>query len=149
VQKVAWSLLPLALLGGAVLGYFGRGQQTKTTTVVQVQTVAAPPPATHLLRAFVQGTNGQCVTAVTSDDLSTHAWTLRRPGNGLTDGDVVAVAQTDAMDTSGCNFDVTFKISPKLGFFMVSDDSKGNSLGPFDSQQMAAQGWAVRLNEGS
>jgi hypothetical protein len=149
VQKLAWSLLPVALVAGAVLGYFGRGQQTKTTTVVQVQTVAAPPPATHVLTAVVQGGDGQCLTAAHPEtDYTSHAWTLRRPGNGLTEGDVVGVSEREEFDDSSCNLDVTFKISPKLGFFMVRDDSGSASWGPFDSQQMSNRGWTVRLNEG-
>ena len=148
VQKVAWTLLPIALLGGAVAGYFGRGTQTKTTTVVQIQTVAAPPPATHVLTAIVQGSNGGCLTAASPDtDYTTHAWTLRRPGNGVTNGDVVGVAEISNSTHSTADIDITFKIAPSLGFFTVSDDSTSDSWGPFDSHQMAAHGWIVRLNK--
>jgi hypothetical protein len=96
----------------------------------------------------VQGSNGQCLTAASPDtDFTTHAWTLRRPGNGVTNGDVVGVAEKEQLDNSTCDLDITFKIAPSLGFFTVSDDSSGDSWGSFDSHQMAAHSWIVRLNK--
>jgi hypothetical protein len=50
------------------------------------------------------------------------------------------------MDNSGCNLDVQFRVSPDLGFFVVSDDNKGETWGPFDSHSLAQRQWAVQLN---
>ena len=150
MRRLVWTLIPIALVAGAVLGYELRGEQTKTTTVVQVITTASPPPATHHLAAIVQGVKGACLsTSATYQAITSHTFTLRRPGNGLTNGDVVGVALSAAMDNAGCNLDVNFSIGPSLGFFMVNDDSTTDSWGPFDSHQMAAHLWTVRLNESS
>lgn len=148
MKRLVWTLIPVALVAGAVLGYALRGERTRTTTVVQVVTTAPPPPATHHLAAIVQGKDGGCLsTSSTYPAITSHTFTLRRPGNGLTNGDVVGVALSAAMDNTGCDLDVTFSIGPGLGFFMVVDDTTSNGWGPFDSNQMSARGWTVRLNE--
>lgn len=149
MQKLAWVLVPVALIGGAALGFLARGAQTKTVTVVQIETTQAPPPATHKLTAVVRAKDGSCLSSDTNySDVMQHAFVLRRPSNGISDGDVVAVAQEMTYDTAGCDLDVVFKISPNLGFFVVHDDSgSGGSWGPFDSSQMGGRGWSLLLNE--
>jgi hypothetical protein len=150
MRRLLWILIPVAFLGGVALGYGLGGERTKTTTVVQVVTTAPPPPANHHLAAVVEGVDGACLsTDAGYADIVTHTFTLRRPGNGLTNGDVVGVAETSHVDSSGCNLDVTFAMSPNLGFFAVSDDNAGETWGPFDSHQMSARGWTVRLDESS
>jgi hypothetical protein len=149
VRTLVWLLVPTALIGGAAAGYLARGSQTKTVTVVQIETTQAPPPATHKLTAVVRSKDGSCLATNTNySDITQHTFVLRRPSNGVSDGDVVAVAQSIAYDGEGCDLNVVFKISPKLGFFVVHDDSAASgSWGPFDSSQMSARGWSLLLNE--
>lgn len=149
-SALVWTLIPVALIGGAAAGFFAQSSKTKIVTVVQIQTQAPPPPATKRLDAFVQGNGGTCLSASGNyADLPRHTFTLRRPGNGLSEGDVVAVAQAETMDSINCNLDVAFKISPNLGFFVVSDDSGGGSWGPFDSHQLSSRSWHLLLDESS
>jgi len=149
VQRLLWLLVPVALIGGAVAGFLARGATTKTVTVVQIETTQAPPSATHKLTAVVRSKDGSCLSTNTNySDILQHTFVLRRPSNGISDGDVVAVAQEMTYDTAGCDLDVVFKISPKLGFFVVHDDSGTNgSWGPYDSGQMSARAWTLLLNE--
>jgi len=126
-----------------------RGQQIKTvvTTVVQVQTVAPPPPATKHLTAIVTGPNGSCLsadTAHTGED--GHTFTLRGESNGLNDGTLFAIADNLAMDGSGCDLDIHFSLSPNLGFFYVHDDTSTVTWGPFDSHKLRSYGYLLRLN---
>jgi hypothetical protein len=127
----------------------GLHPKTTTTTVVQIQTVAPPPPVSRELTAILQGQDGTCLSATSHADMTSDTFTLRRPGNGLTNGDVIGVADGSQMDDTGCNLSVTFGISPSLGFFVVSDDNSGSAWGPFDSHQLAKREWTVRLNAGS
>jgi hypothetical protein len=139
-----WVLVPVALAAGGVIGFLARPERTKTTTVVQIQTQAPPPPATRELVARIQGSEGGCLL---SDQIfTTDTFTLRRPGNGLTEGDVVGVAESMSMDSTQCYLNVTFSISPELGFFSVHDDNKGFHWGPFDSKQMERRDWTLALN---
>jgi hypothetical protein len=150
MRRFVWTLIPVALAVGLAIGFFVRGRQTKTTTVVQIQTQAAPPPATHAFTAEVQGPNGTCLSTVSQTNQPTNdTFTLRRPGNGFTNGDVVGVAESQSMDGGQCNLDVEFLLSPNLGFFVVSDDTKGNSWGPFDSHSLASRQWLVQLTYGT
>jgi len=116
---------------------------------VQIETTQAPPPATHKLTAVVRAKDGSCLATDTNySDILQHTFVLRRPSNGISDGDVVAVAQEMTYDTAGCDLNVVWKISPKLGFFVVHDDSgSGGSWGPFDAGQMSARAWTLTLNE--
>jgi len=82
-------------------------------------------------------------------DITSHTFTLQRPGNGLTEGDVVAVAESLVMDKADCDLDVMFKISPSLGFFDVDDNDATGEWGPFDSHQMSTRQWTLRLDESS
>ena len=127
------------LIAGAVGGYVVRG--TQTATVVQVQTVAPPPPATHSLTAHIGETGGGCMVA----DLSADTFILRRPGNGLTEGDVVGVAEDKTPVESGCALQVTFLVSADTGFFVVTDETKSVHWGPYDSRTLEAHGWAMNL----
>lgn len=150
MKRYVWTLIPVALAAGLAIGFFGRGQRTKTTTVVQIQTQAPPPPANHTLTAEVQGPNGTCLSALSSSNQPTNdTFTLRRPGNGLTSGEVVGVADSASMDEAGCNLDVQFRVGADLGFFVVADDNKGSSWGPFDSRSLEKRQWLVRLNYGT
>jgi hypothetical protein len=146
MQRIAWALIPVVLVGGAALGYFVRGTHTKTVTVVQIETTQAPPPATHKLEVTVEPKGGGCITTDSNyTGLNQHTWVLRRPGNGLSDGDVVAVAESAGY--AACNLSIVFKISPNLGFFVVTDEEGTGSWGPFDSQQLASHSWSIVLDE--
>jgi hypothetical protein len=147
MRTLGWLLLPFVLVAGAAIGYFVRAEKPKTVTVVQIQTQAPLPPATHRLTALIQGPNDGCISASRHSGITSDTLTLRRPGNGLTDGEVIGVADSGAMDNSSCNYDIVFSISPSLGFFVVSDDIQGVTWGPFDSHKMAQRGWAVRLTD--
>ncbi len=144
MRRLGWGLVPIALAGGVAIGFLARAERTKTVTVVQIQTQAPPPPATHRLTAIVEGANGVCLQS--NQQLGSDTFTLRRPGNGLTDGEVVGVASSSGMDNAGCDLLIAFSTSPDLGFFVVSDDTKGSTWGPFDSHQLAGRGWTVRLD---
>lgn len=148
MRVVPWVLIPFALVAGAGASWFARGARTSTVTIVQVQTVAPPPTATKTLTAIVQGHGGaSCLTAsATGQEMVSHAFVLRRPGNGLTDGDVVGVAEDSSLDAALCNLVLTFRISPNVGFFSVHDATSGIQWGPFDPQQLAARAWTVRLD---
>ena len=138
----------MALVEGAALGYVAHGSRTKTVTVVQIETTQAPPPATHVLDVTVEPKGGGCITTDSNyTDLNQDTWVLRRPGNGDSEGDVVAVAQSAGY--AACNLSVVFKISPNLGFFVVDDEQGSGSWGPFDSHQLASHQWSLLLNEGS
>jgi hypothetical protein len=61
---------------------------------------------------------------------------------------VVGVATSAA--GYGCgSMEIDFKISPKLGFFVVQDENVGEHWGPFDSSTLAANGWTLNLTAGS
>jgi hypothetical protein len=144
-----YTLIPLALIGGAALGFLARGSQTKTVTVIQIETTQAPPPATHVLDVTVQPKGGGCLTtdpAYANTNIAQHGWTLRRPGNGSSEGDVVAVAESAGY--AACNLSLVFKINPNLGFFVVNDE-EGGQWGPFDSHQLASRKWSLVLDESS
>lgn len=147
MRRVAWSLLPVALVAGFAVGYVVRGQRVRTTisTLVQIQTVAPPPPATKTLTATVTGPGGACL-ATNDVQYEPDTYTLRSPGNGLTSGSVLAVANGTSMDAQGCNLVVTFSVSPSLGFFDVVDEQQGESWGPFDSRALARYSYRLRLS---
>jgi hypothetical protein len=143
VRKLVWGLVPIALAAGAVGGFLARAERTKTVTVVQIETQAPPPPATHSLTAIIQGANGACLPSTKL--LTTDTFLLRRPSNGLTEGDVVGVASSSAMDGGRCYLVVNFSTSVNLGFFVVNDFTTSSTWGPFDSRQVAQGGWTMRL----
>lgn len=115
-----------------------------TTTVVQIQTVAPPPPATKTLTATVLGPGGACLSA-NDAQYEPDTYTLRSPGNGLTSGSVLAVSDGAAMDSQNCDLVLTFRVSPDLGFFDVVDEQQGESWGPFDSRKLASYAYRLRL----
>lgn len=147
VRRLVWTLIPVALIGGLALGFLARGARTKTVTVVQIETTQPPPPATHGLDVTVEPKGGGCITTDSNyTGLSRHTWVLRRPSNGISEGDVVAVAQSAGY--AACNLSLVFKINPNLGFFVVDDEEgSGGSWGPFDSHQLAARHWSLLLDE--
>jgi hypothetical protein len=150
MRRVAWAVLVVLLAAGFGAGYAVRGMATKarTTTVVQEQTVAPPPPATRVLDAEVRGPSGGCMTTDSNrSNILQDTFTLRSPGNGLTEGGVVATAEKLAF--ADCQLEVYFKISPNLGFFDVTDEQTSDQWGPFDSRQLAARDWTLELNESS
>ena len=141
-----WMLAPVVLVAGLAGGYFLRAatENSDTTTVVQIRTQAPRAPAAHVLRATVTGPGSACVTAKHAD-IESDTFTLRRPGDGVTNGVVVGVASSSRLDTSKCDLKLVFSISPTLGFFVVSDANGGVAWGPFDSRKMANFGWALEL----
>jgi hypothetical protein len=149
VKSALWALIPTALVAGIVGGLIIRGQQVKTvtTTVVQIQTVAPPPPATKHLTAYIEADNsGSCLTANTDySNLGQDTWTLRDESNGLNSGSVLATEDGAEMDSQGCYLLVHFSLSPNLGFFYVHDDSKDDVWGPFDSHKLKTSNYQLRL----
>jgi hypothetical protein len=146
VRPLGYVLIPIALVAGVALGFVARNARTKTVTVVQIETTQAPPPATRILAVTVEPKGGGCITTDTNySSLNNDTWTLRRPSNGISAGDVVAVAQSAGY--AACNLSVVFKISPNLGFFTVADEQTSDSWGPFDSHQLATRKWSLVLDE--
>jgi uncharacterized membrane protein len=141
MRALPWVLLPFVLVGGAALGYAVHSGQGRTTTVVETQTRAAPSAATQKLRVVIEGPGYQCVlTSISSDTI-----TLRRPSGDLQRGAVIALADSEAFNKSGCGWVVTFSINPQVGFFVVSDEDQQLRWGPFDSHQLAQRHWTVRV----
>jgi hypothetical protein len=127
--------LAAALVLGLVLGYIVHDQVTgtPTTTVVHIVTTAPPPQPTHDLSIVVQGANGGCLR----QSLAGHTFALRRPGDGLSEGEVLALAGSADMSQDGCRYTSHFSIHPRLGFFVVSDEGGYHDWGPFDSNNLA------------
>lgn len=146
MKRLAYVLVPVALIGGAALGFLARSERTKTVTVVQIETTQAPPPATQMLDVTIEPKGGGCITTDSNySGLNQHTRVLRRPSNGISDGDVVAVAES--VGYAACNLSIVFKISPNLGFFVVTDEEGTGSWGPFDSHQLGARKWSLLLDE--
>ena len=113
-------------------------------------TATTPPAAsTGQLAATITGANGVCLpdvsASLTSAPTSGDSFDLRRPGNGLTEGDVVAVPNEVAGNAGGCSVTLGFSIGTDLGFFVVVDETDGLSWGPFDSHNLAGAGWSLNL----
>jgi hypothetical protein len=138
--------IALALALGAAGGYLARGQvvHTRISTVVQILTTAPPPPATHALTVIVQGHNGGCLAA----SLEGHTLAIRRPSNGISEGEILGLPKFAVMEANGCRFDIGYRISPTLGFFVIADTSGlGDEWGPFDSHDLGTRNWTLTLNE--
>jgi hypothetical protein len=141
MRALPWVLLPFALVGGAALGYAVHDGKGRTTTVVEIRTQTAPLAATQKLRVVIEGPGYQCIlTSISSDTI-----TLRKPGNDLQRGAVIALADSEGFNKSGCGWVVTFSINPQVGFFVVSDEDQQLRWGPFDSHQLAQRHWTVRV----
>src|ERR1700722_20317948 len=141
MRALPWILLPIALLGGAALGYAVHNGHGHTTTVVATRTLTAPLAATRKLRVVIEGPGSQCVlTSISSDTI-----TLRKPGNGGERGAVIALADAEGFNKSGCGWVVTFSINPQVGFFVVSDEDQQLRWGPFDSRQLAQRHWTIQV----
>lgn len=102
------------------------------------------------LTATITGKNSSCLRGASSSGLSSaptsaDTFDLRRPGNGLTEGDVLAVPTNKQSGSGGCSIVLTFNIGTDLGFYVVYDESAGVSWGPFDASQLPAEGWAISL----
>jgi hypothetical protein len=148
VRQLAWSLIPLGIIAGLAVGYLVRGQQVKTevTTVVQIQTVAPPPPGTNTMTVTLQGAQGICLTTDTDhSNVTGDTFTLRAESNGLNEGTILAVSDDQALDDQGCDLVIHYSVSPDLGFFYVHDDTHSGRWGPFDSHKMKTNGWRLRL----
>lgn len=151
MRWLGWGLLPVMLVGGAALGYFARSARTTTVTVVETRTTEARPATTATLTTGVSiagasvNASGKCrLPAAGSAPSGSDIWTLRRPGTSGSSGEVVGVASS--VKGLGCGqIGVTFKIKPKLGFFVVYDESQGLRWGPFDSSTLASRGWRLNL----
>ena len=141
MRRATWSLLPLILVAGAALGYFVKSLKMKMVTVVEIQTVEKPPPATHAFTANVSidgatyDTSGDCQLPSAGFNglpASSDSWDLRRPGNDGSTGDVIGISN-GAENVSCGVLTVKFHINPKTGFFVVYDENVGVHWGPFDS----------------
>jgi hypothetical protein len=146
--RTRWIGLAVVVLAlGVAGGYFARGQivHTRTSTVVQIVTTAPLPPATHVLSVVVQGHDGGCL----SDSLEGHTFEIRRPSNGISAGEILALPKVSFMEKDGCRFVIGYKISPDLGFFVIDDTAGYGSWGPYDSHDLGGRrGWMLTLNEG-
>jgi hypothetical protein len=141
MRALPWVLLPFALVAGGALGYAVHSGHGRTTTVVKTLTRTAPTAATQKLRVVIEGPGYQCVlTSISSDTI-----TLRKPGNGAGRGAVIALADSEGFNKSGCGWVVTFSINPQLGFFVVSDEDQDLRWGPFNSLQLAQHHWTVQV----
>ena len=151
MRWLGWSLLPVVLVGGAALGFFARSERTKTTTVVVTRTTTRPSSTTaHLLSADVSvvgaalDASGTCQvpTGVSASDI----WDLRRPGSAISEGNVVAVATSSHKGPKCGEITVKFRVSPRLGFFVVFNENASVHWGPFDSAALPADAWRVHLS---
>jgi hypothetical protein len=151
MRWLGWSLLPVVLVGGAALGFFARSERTKTTTVVVTRTATQPSPTVnHRLSADVSivgaaiDSRGTCQvpTGVSARDI----WDLRRPGGAVSEGNVVAVATSTHNGPKCGEITVTFRVSPRLGFFVVFNENASVHWGPFDSSALPADAWRVHLS---
>lgn len=96
----------------------------------------------------IEPKGGGCITTDSNyTGLTQHTWVLRRPSNGISEGDVVAVAQSAGY--AACNLSLVFKINPNLGFFELADEQGAGSWGPFDSHQLGSRHWSLLLDENS
>ena len=143
-------LLPVVLLGGAALGFFARTERTKTVTVIVTRTARPPSTATNTFTADVS-TNGAAIDASGSCQVptgvsATDIWDLRRPGGAISEGNVVGVATTSRTGPKCGEITVTFRVSPKLGFFVVFNENASVHWGPFDSSALPSDGWRVQLS---
>lgn len=72
-------------------------------------------------------------------------FTLRKPGNGFSNGDVLAVA-TSRKTVSDCYLEVHFPVPSDTQFFVVVDENQGVRWGPLDVKQVEANGWHVSVS---
>ena len=114
-------------------------------------TTASTAAAPQQLTATVMGSNGVCLPDVKASSGLAQAPTaadtfdLRRPGNGVSEGNVLAVT-TDVQNTQGgCSIVLNFTVGTGLGFYVVVDETAGLSWGPFDSHNLPSEGWALSL----
>lgn len=122
------------------------GQQLQSYAKKYGSTTAAAPSASQQMTATVTGAKGVCLPEVSSSaPTAADSFALRRPGNGLTEGNVVAVPTSVQNVGNGCSIALTFNVGTKLGFYVVFDETDGLSWGPFDSRNLPAAGWALNL----
>lgn len=117
---------------------------------VQATTAAPPQPSSAgQLNATITGAKSGCLKdaqgGLAAVPSPSDSFDLRRPGNGLSEGDVVAVPTSVLGSTDGCSVTLTFAIGADLGFFVVFDETDSLSWGPFDSHNLANIGWSLTL----
>jgi hypothetical protein len=66
---------------------------------------------------------------------------LRSPGDGNSLGSVIAIADSQKSTADGCTTQLTFTISPSVGYFEVVDETVGTMWGPTSYQQVAQSGF--------
>lgn len=112
-------------------------------------TNASPSNSLGELTAVITGANGRCLKSMSTDisaaPTAGDSFDLRRPGNGLTEGDVVAVPSNVQGSTDGCSITLRFRIRRKLGFFVVFDETDHLSWGPVDSRNLPTARWSLNL----
>jgi hypothetical protein len=124
-HRVRRTLLPIAaLVVGLAVGGCGSGQSGAVSASSHEMIAELTPQSSYAC-----------------PNLTTKTFALRAPGNGLTEGRVLALA--DSFDAAGCTTFVTFTISPALGFFVVSDGSA--SWGPFSYDSVKRSSWTLKL----
>ena len=84
----------------------------------------------------------QVPTGVSASDI----WDLRRPGSAISEGNVVAVATSSHKGPKCGEITVKFRVSPRLGFFVVFNENASVHWGPFDSAALPADAWRVHLS---
>lgn len=110
---------------------------TSTTTTTVTSTVQETVPSgTHELTARI-------ITPGCSLTDKGDTFTLRAPGNGLTDGDVLSTP--DYVGVSGCWLVLKFPVDPSIRFFVVQDEISGYHWGPVGVAQLPGVNWTLRL----
>lgn len=116
---------------------------------VHAPTPTTQPPTPGPLTATITGPNGGCLkdapSGLSATPTSSDSFDLRRPGNGLSEGNVVAVPASVQGSADGCFVTLSFAIGTNLGFFVVFDETDGLSWGPFDSHNLPNDGWSLTL----
>lgn len=118
---------------------------------VQATTPTTTPASTSSgqLTATITGANGACLkgtpSGLSAAPTSGDSFDLRRPGNGLSEGAVIAVPTSVLGSADDCSVTLNFAIGTNLGFFVVFDETDGLSWGPFDSHNVPNTGWSLTL----
>jgi hypothetical protein len=114
-----------------------------------VQAPKPQPPSAGSLTATITGPDSSCLkdapSGLSATPKSGDSFNLRRPGNGLSEGEVVAVPASVQGSVDGCSLTLSFAIGTNLGFFVVFDETDGLSWGPFDSHNLPNDGWSLTL----
>jgi hypothetical protein len=108
---------------------------TRTVTVTKTVTVEQPAPSPESITLEVTITAQDCSKVPSARD----TFSLRKPGNGLTESDVLAVASSVTAGAEGCTLNVMFDITPDVAFFVVHDEIGGESWGPFSYDQVKSR----------